>query len=367
MANAHSLLEKSKALFVESSTNICATTAHLGQCVWRSEVIHWKYEKQTYHREMTRLTQKMSWNNQHWKEESKHANVNVPLSFISFQRALPGLPVVSWMKASFTAASLEASGADRAVVRLLWYEYLAQYVGKLQGTVSSHTQIYWLTSEKLIDGKNACDLSWWNSCLEGVLTNESSWRYQHWIDIPSGLISASILHTSNVWTEKRLVYAHWYCIATYRQLGCTAADPRQRQWLPPEDVTLQVGRILLDHTVMTQWKHLRGLTGSVLFFCLYSWQELWATVVSKTNENTTQRSAVETCVACSFMFKYLGYLHPNLRWLDFAALNSTSSHSLNSFACKGKTCAMFLCHYKVDSSDESRMSSWWLLLLESLS
>lgn len=52
--------------------------------------------------------------------------------------------------------------------------------------------------------------------------------------------------------------------------------------------------------VMTQWRHLRGLTGSVLLFCLFLTEELWATVVSKTNKNTTQRSAVGTCVACSF-------------------------------------------------------------------
>lgn len=200
-----------------------------------------------------------------------------------------------------------------------------------------------------------------------MLTNERSWRYQHMSNIPSGLIWSSILHISST---KRLICAHWSCIATFRQFGCTTADPHQRQWFLPEDASLQVSRALLDHMVMTQWRHLRWLTGSVLLFCLFLTEELWATVVSKTNKNTTQRSAVETCVACSFLFKYLGYLHPKLRWLDFVAWNYTSSHSLNSFVWgtkQNKTCARFLCHHKVDSSDESRMSSWWLLLLESLS
>lgn len=73
------------------------------------------------------------------------------------------------MNTSFTTVSFEATGSDRALVRLLWCKYLAQSVGKLWRTAHLQTQIYWLTSVKHNDVKNACDLSWWNSCLEGVL------------------------------------------------------------------------------------------------------------------------------------------------------------------------------------------------------
>lgn len=74
------------------------------------------------------------------------------------------------MKTSFTTVSLKATRSDWALV-MLWYEYLAQSVGKLWVTAHIQTQIYWLTSRKHNDGKNACDLSWWNSCLEGVVLN----------------------------------------------------------------------------------------------------------------------------------------------------------------------------------------------------
>lgn len=101
------------------------------------------------------------------------------------------------MKTSFTTVSLEATRSDRALVRLLWYKYLAQSVDKLWVTAHVQTQIYWLTSGKHNDGKNACDLSWWNSCLEGVddhvswqmnvLEGISTWVIfpQAWFDPPS--------------------------------------------------------------------------------------------------------------------------------------------------------------------------------------